>query len=325
MMSRDHATDEDRNTQQSSRPLWLWMGLGLAGIALLAAAIITYGWFQEPRKGSKKQSSADGMLQLYVPEGQFTMGTQTTGSLPDEGPQHAVYLDAYWIDRTEVTNAMFNDFVEETGHVTTAEKEGHSWVFTGNGWRRAEDISWRQPRTSQAEIPAFRERPVVHVSWQDAQAYCQWAGRRLPTEAEWEKAARGSDGLLYPWGEERVTDTPANFADKNLPAGWSNREADDGYTLSAPVGSFPAGRSPYGALDMAGNVYEWIQDWYAWNYYARSPYRNPQGPSSGEHRVLRGGSWATKGANYQTTTRVSLPPTYTLQDTGFRCVEPVAP
>ena len=195
----------------------------------------------------------DGAEMVYVPAGEFLMGSEDEDADSDEDPEHTVYLDAYWIYKHEVTNAQYRQCVDE------GECDVPSNV-------------------NQFNNPDFDDHPVVFVSWYDADAYCQWAGGRLPTEAEWEKAARGTDGRKFPWGEESPTCSLAQFRDCS------------GETK--PVGSFPAGASPYGALDMAGNVWEWVGDWYDGGYYSQSPSENPQGPDSGEYRVIRGGSWA---------------------------------
>jgi len=206
----------------------------------------------------------DGMVMVYVPAGEFLMGSSNADSQAqdDEKPQHTVYLDAYWIDRTEVTNAQYRRCME-----AGACQEPGCWG--------EEDFN-------------APDRPAVCIIWDDVQAYAAWAGGRLPTEAEWEKAARGTDGRIYPWGNE-FDASRLNYCDRNCVQDWKDTSADDGYVETAPVGSYPSGASPYGSLDMAGNVWEWVTDWYDEGYYARPAVRNPQGPDAGDYRVLRGG------------------------------------
>ena len=234
-----------------------------------------------------------------------------TEASSDERPQHSVYLDAFWIDRTEVTNAMFARFVAKTGHKTEAEKRGESWAFnvTTKQWKLTKGTDWQHPRGPGSDIKGLEQHPVVHMSWDDAVAYCRWAGRRLPTEAEWEKAARGTDGRKYPWGSAGVAGNLLNFADRNLDVNHADKSVDDGYQFTAPVGTYLKGASPYGALDMAGNVWEWVADWHDEKYYANLPARNPQGPDSGLLRVLRGGSWFDDRWNVRAAVRTALNPT----------------
>ena len=252
--------------------------------------------------GSTMISPVDGMLLIFVPNGEFLMGAADwdNQATDDERPQHIVYLDAFWIDQTEVTNAMYARCVQ-AGACLPPSSSGSS------------------TRAIYFNDLAFERYPVVYVSWIDASAYCTWAGRRLPSEAEWEKAARGTDGRLYVWGNQSVSGGLVNFCDKNCPKDWRLIDIDDGFADTSPVGNYPAGISPYGALDMAGNVWEWVADWYSVDYYVASPMENPPGPDSGDARALRGGSWDDDLAHVRVTARYSLPPTEQYGYFGFRC------
>jgi eukaryotic-like serine/threonine-protein kinase len=228
----------------------------------------------------------DGMLEVYIPAGKFIMGStrEDPDADDDEFPQHEVYLDAYWIDQTEVTNGQYQLCVAE--EVCTVPNKSPS-----------------STRSSYYGEAAFADFPVIYLIWNQAATYCEWAGGRLPSEAEWEKAARGEDGRLYPWGNENPT------------CELSNSSSCIGDTV--PVGSHPDAASPYGVLDMAGNVSEWVADWYDTAYYERSPGANPSGPSSGAYHLLRGGSWNSNIAFLRTASR--LRPVSTWYDVGFRC------
>ncbi len=236
--------------------------------------------------------------------------------LNDEKPQHEVFLNAYWIDQFEVTNEQFTEFVQQTGFVTGAELRGCSYITSADC---LPNINWKKPFGS--DTTTNENDPVVHINWNDATAYCNWAGRRLPTEAEWEKAARGKNGFRFPWGENWVTDGLANFCDQNCQLKERDASVSDGYTLLAPVGSFPDGASPYGVLDMAGNVLEWVYDLYGESYYRNSSdWVNPTGPTNGTYRGIRGGAWSMEAQFMRTTFRGSVLPGFSNSRRGFRCV-----
>ena len=240
----------------------------------------------------------DGSVMVYVPAGEFIMGSPDGEGESDEHPQHTVYLDAFWIDRTEVTNARYRECVEA----------GTCPAPT--------NCSWGGPTYSDT---SKADHPVTCVSWEDGEAYCEWAGKRLPTDAEWEKAARGTDGWKYPWGDA-FDGSRLNFCDANCELDHKDSSADDGYQRTAPVGGYPAGASPYGVVDMVGNVWEWCQDWYGADYYARSPQRNPRGPDSGGYRVIRGGSWRSDVRLMRAANRNRYDPDRRYYTIGFRCV-----
>jgi len=269
--------------------------------------------------GSTKVSEIDGMTMVYVPAGEFTMGSPDGVGNSDEHPQHQVYLDAYWIDQTEVTNVMFAKFITETNYQTDAEILGESRVFAGSVRETIIGANWKHPQGSNSNLDGIDDHPVVQVSWNDASAYCEWAERTLPTEAQWEKAARGVNGLTYPWGEEKAAGNLANLADSNLNVPWAENQISDGYQFSAPVGSYEDGKSPYGAYDMAGNVWEWVADWYDETYYQNRVLVDMQGPSSGEFRVLRGGSWYLHSSEIRTAIRGFNSPSKSGNYIGFRC------
>jgi formylglycine-generating enzyme required for sulfatase activity len=217
-------------------------------------------------------ATRDGMVQVFVPAGEFRMGSARTGdpqAMDEEIPQHTVYLDAYWIDRTEVTNGQY------------------ALCVARQACTRPHDNS-SMTRGSYYSDKQYASYPVVFVSWEQAKAYCTWAGRHLPSEAEWEKAARGPDGRMYPWGSA-FDGLRTNYCDVNCPHAWKDGAFDDGYTDTAPVGEYPGGASPYGALDMSGNIYEWVLDWYA--PYGRADLFNPTGPSAGLEHIIRGGAF----------------------------------
>jgi len=276
--------------------------LGLVGLGIFILFLRSLGWFDPPpplvtivnsstppdctSAGTGWISPVDGMPLVCVPAGDFLMGsTGDTGN--SEKPQHTVYMDAYWIDQTEVTNAQYARCVAAGDCQAPGSVESnHRDNYYGNS--------------------KYADYPVIYVSWDDAVAYCEWAGRALPSEAEWEKAARGTDGRIYPWGNQVPNSGLLNF----------NMNIGD----TTAVGSYPDGVSPYGALDMAGNVWEWTQDWYDENYYSsQTTWRNPAGPSSGDGRVVRGGSWVNNSRNVRAANRGWFAPVIRDIDQGFRC------
>lgn len=225
----------------------------------------------------------------------------------NERPVHKVQLNAYWMDQTEITNGKYALCIDAGKCQAPIEEDSYTRsVYFGS--------------------TQFADYPVIFVNWSMAQDYCRWAGVRLPTEAEWEKAARGINSLIYPWGNKWDVDLikRLNFADKSNPEAALEITVDDGYRDTAPVGSFPAGRSPYGLYHMAGNVWEWVADWFDPTYYEHSPQRNPIGPvdlkpGSQEQRVLRGGSWVASQAVFRTSNRNGLEPDRFSSSIGFRC------
>ena len=252
----------------------------------VTAVVACTHWF--PMEALAASSEVDPVPMVTIPAGEFLMGSPEGQGRVDERPQQAVYLDAFVIDQVEVTNGRYMAFVKATGHRTPPSPYG-----TG-------------PLMSLAGIEHL---PVVQTTWYDAKAYCTWAKKRLPTEAEWEKAARGTDGRMYPWGNEPPTATRANF----------DREWEDEKTLH-PVGSLPGGDSPYGVKDMAGNAREWVADWYDAEYYKEAPKSNPPGPDKkGVVRSIRGGSWHSPASDITTTARGRGGFALQTHGTGFRC------
>jgi len=256
-----------------------------------------------------RAQAPEGMV--YVSGGAFLMGNSTDAGDDDERPAHTVCLPGFYIDTHEVTNAQFKQFVDATGYVTSTE----------NNALTPEDRTWRHPYGAESNAEEALDHPVVCISWEDANAYARWAGKRLPTEAEWEKAARGTDGRIYPWGDEDLTAAQANIADRSAALKWSDSSLDDTHKMAAPVGSFPEGKSIYGAEDMAGNVWEWCLDWWDRDYYKESLSHSPAGPQSGEFKVIRGGSWFYDPLGARTTMRIYFRPENNSAAIGFRCVK----
>lgn len=289
----------------------------------------------ELNAGDTSDNPKDGLTLVYIPQGTFTMGATSNFNLRKGfclTPQHKVTLDAYWISQTEVTVSAFRKFVNDTGYVTEAENLGNAgwiWSYKINNWEKIESPdsgpNWRKPLGGKKEATGIEEYPVTQVSWNDAVAFCEWAGGRLPTEAEWERAARGDkDTRPYPWGSESLNDDLVNFGEKSFKCRFCDFHFDDGYQYLAPVGSFPAGASPFGVLDMAGNAFEWVQDSYdGKSCYPSRPVTNPEPMEGGDERIMRGGSYAEYDGIYwklRVDNRWSRLPGSAFADVGLRCV-----
>jgi formylglycine-generating enzyme required for sulfatase activity len=272
-----------------------------------------------PTLGDTWTRPTDEMTMVYVPAGEFEMGSDTSDpdADSDEFPRHSVTLDSFWIDQTEVTNAQFAVFLNDQGNQTQG---GVIWLEMESDSCLIEWIAGSGGGGEYRPRSGYANNPVVEVSWYGAAAYCEWVGARLPTEAEWEYAAGGgAEKRVFPWGNE-FDGTRLNFCDVNCTQEWKESEYNDGYERTASVGSYPRGSSWCNILDMAGNVWEWVADWYDGNYYDRSLSRSPMGPSSGEHKVLRGGSWADYQRNVRVTNRDFIAPDSSYGSVGFRCV-----
>jgi formylglycine-generating enzyme required for sulfatase activity len=270
------------------------------------------------------------------------MGDAFGEGYPADGevPVHSVALDAFAIDETAVTNADFGAFVAATGYTTEAERFGFSAVFDGlvravpgdvlnrvpgaPWWLAVRGADWRHPHGPASSLDGLADHPVVQISWHDAQAYCRWAGARLPTEAEWEYAARGGlEGRRFAWGDVLQVDDgwPCNIWQGTFP---TSNTAEDGFVGTAPVRSYPA--NGFGLFEVAGNVWEWCADWFSPTYYAASPDVDPRGPGSGTARVLRGGSFLCHDSychRYRVAARSSNTPDSAASNIGFRCANEV--
>jgi formylglycine-generating enzyme len=261
-------------------------------VAILRGTTMTPYEKSTPATSTEAESEADAVSgeepiqeeMVTIPAGPFVRGTNDGGF--DEKPQRTIFLDAFSIDRYEVTNYQYQQFVTATGH----RKPGLPARYAKSG----------------SKVRGVNQ-PAVYVSWEDAAEYCRWKSKRLPTEAEWEKAMRGSDGRLWPWGNNEQPDG-ANWA-----------RVQDGHEVSARVGTFATDKSPYGVMDGAGNVIEWVADWYNETYYKESPEQNPRSPEYGTYRVLRGGGYTTTGLDIRITSRSKMMPDFRDETIGFRC------
>ncbi|XP_064289211.1 formylglycine-generating enzyme [Passer domesticus] len=274
---------------------------------------------------------------VLIPGGVFTMGTQEPQIQQDgEGPARRVHLGSFYMDQYEVSNLDFESFVNSTGYVTEAEKFGDSFVFEGllseavkadihqavaaaPWWLPVKGASWRHPEGPDSNISSRMDHPVLHVSWNDAVAFCTWAGKRLPTEAEWEYSCRGGlENRLFPWGNKLQPKGQhyANIWQGEFP---TNNTAEDGYKGTAPVSAFPP--NAYGLYNMVGNAWEWTSDWWA-VLHSPQELHNPQGPSSGTDRVKKGGSYMCHKSycyRYRCAARSQNTPDSSASNLGFRC------
>lgn len=261
----------------------------LAGVVLVAVPAVTVAEGLE-----KEVTGKDGAPMVLIPEGSFPMGVPhgDRDGGRDEYPRHDVFVSNFYIDKFELTNGRYLEFVKATRHRIPQNPKN----ATRNLWE------------GETIAESLIDRPVINVDWADAQAYCQWAGKRLPTEAEWEKAAKGTADRRFPWGNVEPTNKHLNFNQQWI-----------GEKTLMPVGSYEAGKSPFGVYDMAGNVWEWVNDWYDARYYEKSPAKNPTGPETGTKRVLRGSGWQNETPTVRIFTRVDSDPTIRNESTGFRC------
>ncbi len=296
---------------------------------------------------SRREQALTGSVEnmLRIDAGSFLMGSETTHSFPadGEGPVRKVTLDAFYIDRFPVTNEAFAEFVNATGYVTEAERFGWSFVFEGHlsperraslvqdtvaaapWWCKVRSANWRVPEGPGSTISNRPNHPVVHVSWNDAVHFAKWAGKRLPTEAEWECAARGGlEQKLYPWGDEL---TPGGQHLCNI---WQGTfpvldTADDGYSAPAPVDAFPP--NGFGLYTITGNAWEWCADWFSPTFHISSTRLNPAGPMSGSGKVMKGGSYLCHESycnRYRVAARTSNTPDSSTTNISFRCARDVA-
>ena len=288
-----------------------------------------------------RRGSTQGMVKL--PGGSFLMGTDDDVGFPadGEGPVREVTLEPFYIGQTAVTNRQFSSFIRDTGYTTEAEEYGWSFVFFSflseesvrmaqqvvaqtPWWIPVEGASWRHPEGPGSTIRGRMEHPVIHISWNDAQAYCEWAGKRLPTEAEWEYAARGGlEQKRYPWGDQLIPNGEhrCNIWQGSFP---DHNTQDDGYVGPAPVRTYkPNG---FQLFEVSGNVWEWCADWFSPDYHIDGPRENPTGPPEGSARVMRGGSYLCHDSycnRYRVAARTANTPDSSTGNMGFRCVRDV--
>lgn len=290
--------------------------LALAVVCILAAAAwgldtqdIVVEWSPEGKQLAMQRVAEWRPKEemVLVPAGPFLMGSDKKidrNAYKTEMPQRTVYLDSYEIDKYEVTALHYLKFVLATGRLPQLD-----WRYDGGNFQES-----------------MANHPIMHVSWTDADAYCRWAGKRLPTEAEWEKAARGEDGRIFPWGNQMAGLTRANYGRTGLSG--PVRDRPERLLLYPPIISvdkYDNAASPYGVRQMAGNVAEWVADWYDKDYYQRAPDRNPKGPETGANRAFRGGGWIDSTPTVRAAQRNGAPPETKMNWLGFRCARSETP
>ncbi|XP_064523198.1 formylglycine-generating enzyme isoform X1 [Pseudopipra pipra] len=338
--------------------LGMWMGMGIAGTAGAAEAgscgcgggraagdgreLAARRYSAAAAAAGSGWSGGHGPM-VAVPGGVFTMGTQEPAIPQDgEGPARRVHLKSFYMDQYEVSNEQFQRFVNSTGHVTEAEKFGDSFVFEGMlseavkadihqavaaapWWLPVKGANWKHPEGPDSSISSRMDHPVLHVSWNDAVAFCTWAGKRLPTEAEWEYSCRGGlENRLFPWGNKLQPKGQhyTNIWQGEFP---TNNTAEDGYKGTAPVTAFPP--NGFGLYNMVGNAWEWTSDWWAVQHSSQELH-NPQGPSSGTDRVKKGGSYMCHKSycyRYRCAARSQNTPDSSASNLGFRCASDTPP
>ncbi|MCE5322312.1 formylglycine-generating enzyme family protein [bacterium] len=285
-------------------------------LSIIPAVILSMCIYADANDLSARGDSAYRGEMIWIPAGSFVMGNNGSEgySYADEVPQHAVNLSGYYIGKYEVTRGEYRKFMDAGGY-----SNPDYWSSDGWKWKRDRTQPQYWDAVEDWETGSFTQtdsHPVTGISYYEAEAFCKWAGGHLPTEAQWEKAARwtGDHPNVYPWGDEWDAEKCNNTNDHNMAGGGY------GKCQSAPVGSYPDGASPHGCLDMAGNVWEWCSDWYGNKYYHQSPTDDPQGPETGSYRVLRGGGWREGGYGMRCAYRRSEVPYNGWFDLGFRVV-----
>jgi len=298
-------------------------------ISILALVLLTVACKNNVEKNSVKKESTErsektehGMV--LIPRGTFMMGDADGQDM--EKPVHAVEVSSFYMDKYEVTLEDYGKFVDATKYVTDAEKNGGSIIYDGKDFKKTEGVNWRFDALGNPHTEEEKNQPVTHLSWNDASAYAEWAGKRLPTEAEWEYAARGGEkGDKFAWGVDPLSkEVVANVSDESYikVVKWPYfEEYDDGFTLASPVGSFAP--NAFGLYDMAGNAWEWCADYFDETYYNRSTKKNPLNNIPNERRVMRGNSWDGRPGMMRASRRTGDIQSNSYVDTGFRCVKDV--